>query len=170
MPNVKEDALEPVQGNPANDYSPGMLSGSWAVGQSMFVWFPIWDMRLACLLPLFKVFTSCLAPNFLSFSFFSFFELKKKKCGYRQIKFREVLFNLHPTYSIPTLLKPMFSSKIFWRFLSPPPANFYRVLKINLLKILKAIVFSDLCWPLIWALSLFKAVFKITCLNSSSGN
>mgnify|MGYP007046035723 CR=1 FL=1 len=96
------------------------------------------------------------SPKF-SFFFFFFFNFELKKCRYRQISFREALFYLHPTHSISTLLKPMFSSKIFWTFLlhlplSPnSPANSYRVLKINLLKILKAIVFSDLCWPLIWA-------------------
>lgn len=63
--NVKqEDVIELGEGDPSNDYSPGMISGSWAVDQLLPMWFLIWGMRLAHVLPQSEVSTSSLAPDF----------------------------------------------------------------------------------------------------------
>lgn len=44
--NVKqEDVIELGEGDPSSDYSPGMTSWSWAVDQSLSMWFLIWGMR-----------------------------------------------------------------------------------------------------------------------------
>lgn len=57
-------SLNWVQGNPANDYSPGVISGSWAVGQSIHL-VSFLGHEVSHLLPLFEVSASCLDIDFL---------------------------------------------------------------------------------------------------------
>lgn len=70
-----------MQGSHPNDYSPGMISGSWAVGQLGSILLPILDTRLAHLLLLLEVSASCLASNFLWGLALSFLELKNADTG-----------------------------------------------------------------------------------------